>query len=90
MLQQEYTPRIMYDSEEDVLYIKFGSNYGATAHEIGENIIIYTDDSTQQPRTITILDYKWLEQNRPGWDRRLPIDFTRDIKPLLKTSSDFS
>lgn len=80
----------MYDDEADVLYIKYGTNKGATAHEVGGNIIVYADDLTQQPKTITILDYKWLKENRPGWERNLPIDFDRDIKPLLEQSEVFS
>lgn len=90
LVQQNYIPKIKYDGDADVLYIKYGTNKGATAHEVGGNIIVYRDDITNEPKTITILFYKWLEDNQPGWEQNLPINFNRDIKPLLKQNKVFS
>jgi len=85
MQPRGYTPQVAYDSESDVLYIKYGSNRGASAREIGGYIIAYIDDVTDEPRTITIMCYKWLNENMEGWKSMLPIsiDFANDIEPLL-------
>lgn len=89
-LVQKYIPRVAYDDGADILYIKYGTNKGATAREIGSNIIVYLDDATMEPRTITILDFKWLIENCPGWESRLPVDFNGEIKPLIDKEKFFS
>ena len=84
-LLKNYTPRVIYDEEADVLYLKFASNKNATAREIGTNIIAYFDDLTGEPTTITIVYYKWLEEKGSSWRNDLPvqIDFEKDVRPYL-------
>ena len=85
MIQSSSTPKVIYDRDVDVLYLKYATNKNATAREIGANIIAYFDDTTGLPTTITILDYIHLENTRPSWRNELPIfiDFDRDVKPFI-------
>lgn len=85
MRQQNCIPRTTYDEDADVLYLKYASNKNATAREIGPNIIAYFDDLTGEPTTITIIDFKWLEESDRSWRDVLPIyiDFDKDVIPFL-------
>lgn len=82
MLQDSYTPKVLYDKDADVLYLKYASNLNASAHEIGGHIVAYFDDITGKPTTITVMDYKWLEANHPTWRDKLPISIDFDFKVI--------
>lgn len=47
----------MYDSEFDILTLKYASNDNATAREFGSNILVYTHDITGEVTTITVMDF---------------------------------
>ena len=85
ILQHGSTPKVIYDEEADVLYLKFSSNRNSTGHETGSNIIVHFDDATGVMTTVTILDFMWLEKNHPKWKNELPafIDFDTDVYPLI-------
>lgn len=84
-LQKNSIPKIIYDECADVLYLKYASNAHATVKEIGGNIIAYFDDITGAPTTITIVDFKWLEEKSRSWRNMLPvfIDIDKDVIPYL-------
>jgi len=86
ILPASYIPKVLYDEDVDVLYLKYTTNRNATAREIGGHIIAYYDDFTGLPTTLTITGYKWLETNKPGWKVALPVpvNFDRDVIPFLQ------
>lgn len=82
---KNYIRDVSYDKEFDVLYIKYADNANAVATEIGPHIIMYTNQTTQEPTVITILDFRHAYNNWHEWKERLPveIDFEKDILPKI-------
>lgn len=83
-MNQPTIQKVIYDNENDVVYIAFSDQKNSYGDDISDNIIIRRDWDSDEITGVTILKFiKMLKENSPEM-QKLPfqIDYTTQILPF--------